>query len=413
MEPRCSPGSPISSWGDVMTTAVSHSDTVANSAPVLSPSPTSIAAAQVVNRTGSNPPGGDGVVAIPLTNQSKIALDASFDPTELAYQLQLMFADLKRVQSYASAQAAHNQSNQIEDATKETFDALKRLMEQMDKLASRDIWDLVGAVIGTVFSAIFAGVAIAASGGALTAPVAVTMTVLVGSVIQMASAISTQKGGPDFSVNKGLTEGFQQLAEQWMSKEDAAKLGTLLAGIVGTVTIAPALMDAQIGGSLLSGAAAMGGASDKVVAILKMVGTLANGIANAIVSGKAMNSAVKAAEEAGRIVTGSNAFQKVFTIQNGQIVSGAVQGGLGIQRGKDGVEQAQRQHDVDMTQAEETALRGFTDYLNATFSMTADHQKSMEEVLQEILEKIKDSKEDMQASQTRLVRSLAPSMAEV
>lgn len=375
---------------------------------------TSVAAGQVVNRTsGSSATSSDALNSIPFSARSQAALDASFDPTELAYQLQLMFADLKRVQSYASAQAAHNQSNQIEDATKETFDALKRLMEQMDKLASRDIWDLIGAVLGTVFSAVFAGVAIAATGGALTAPVAVTMTVLIGSVIQMASAISTQKGGPDFSVNKGLTEGFQQLAEQWMSKEDAAKLGTLLAGIVGTATVAPALMDAQIGGSLISGAAAMGGASDKVVAILKMVGTLANGITNALISGAAMNSAVKTAEETGKIVVGGNAFQNVFTIQNGQIVGGAVQGGLGIQRGKDGVEQAQRQHDVDMTRAEETALRGFTDYLKAGFSAAVDHQKSIEEVLQEILMKFKSARQDTEDSKTRLIRSLAPSMAEV
>lgn len=398
-----------------MTTAVSRSDTVANTASASpSPSLTSVAAAQVVNQTaGGNVSGSDGLAGIPLARQSKLALDASCDPTELAYQLQLMFADLKRVQSYASAQAAHNQSNQIEDATRETFDALKRLMEQMDKLAHRDIWDMVGAVIGTVFAAVFAGVAIAASGGALTAPVAVTMTVLIGSVIQMASAISTQKGGPDFSVNKGLTEGFQQLAEKWMSPEDATKLGTLLAGMVGTATVAPALMDPQIGGSLISGAAAMSGASDKVVAILKMVGTLANGIANAVAGGAAMNSAVKAAEQTGKIVVGANAFQKVFTIQNGQIVSGAVQGGLGIQRGKDGVEQAQRQHDVDMTQVEETALRGFTEYLKAGFSITVDHQKSMEEVLQEILTKLKEAKQDAEDSKWRLVRSLGPSMAEV
>lgn len=354
---------------------------------------------------------------IPLSSRPPVILDAAYEPGELIYQLQLMFSDLKHVQNYASAQAAHNQSIKIENATRETFDALRRLMEQMDKLASQDVWDLIGAVVGVVFSAIFAGAAIAASGGALTAPVAVTMAVLIGAVIQMASTTSKHAGGPEFSLSKGMMDGIQAIAAQHMSKDDAQKLAMLLTGVIGTATVAPALVDPGVGGALLGGIAAQSGASQKIVTVLNMVGTLANGLVNAAISGKAMNVALQSAQAAGKSTTAASTMadgvKKVFTMQNGQIVSGATEGSLGIVQSKHGLEQAERQHDVDMTQAESTALRGHTDFLQAGFTTISSHQKTLAELLQEVLLELHEAKQGIEDSKTRMIRSLAPSTTTV
>ncbi len=351
----------------------------------------------------------EAVGLLPVTLSFRPIADTDKTIDELLIALRRQFSEIKKVKSAVDAEAASTQYDKIEQATKETFDALHRAMEAAQKAKSGNIFDKIGAALAVAFGAIFAAIAVVGSGGALTAPVAVTMTLLLASVVQFASTISKDQGGPEFSLNKGMIEGMQELAEKFVSKEDAEKLGKLLAGAIGVGLIVPALVDPALAGSLLSGAAAVSGEGEKVQMILNMVGTLVAGIAAAVVGGAAMSKAaensVRGAKDAASM---SETMSKIFNMRNGQIASGLTQGGIGAYRSAENIQNAQVQRDADDMQADTMDMHGFLDVLKSEFEQTVDHQESFGKIIAEVLRTLKEAGQSVAENRMRMIRSMAP-----
>jgi hypothetical protein len=373
--------------------------------------------------------------AVPFPLKPLTRLLESLSSGESMYQMQLAMINLRQTQSVASTQSAELQSHKVKDATREFFEAAFKYLEYQAKLAEMqgmNVFEKLGKVLAACFAILMAATSIAVTGG-LSSPAAVlTMVVAMGALVDMCSMISQEHGGPAFTVSTGLKETVLAVARDFMSEEDAQKFAQLMTGILGSIT-GMGLADPTVGGQLMSGIAQYAGASDMVAGILNTVGTLITGIAAGALTGTAVNQAVKGAKAAADVANVAakagqgtieaaqtaekaatigekitSALVRTTTINGGQIVSGAVNGGLGVAGGVLNLERAEVQNTTEEAGADDMRARGNVDEQTALFEIKVGHQKTLEELLYEIMKTLQEALHGMEDAKLRMARAFTP-----
>lgn len=280
----------------------------------------------------------------------------SFSAEDLAAALLVLQGKTQESQIKTAKEGLDTSRIQSEKANEKALNKIIEANEKAQEAAGKSkvmgILGWIGKIAGMV--AAIAAVAVAAAatvatGGAAAPLLAFAVIGLVGATMSLASAISQEAGGPALELSSLLNKAMTGMLEAFgMDKEEAAKLGKMLAGAVGLVTGA-VLIDPSLAGDFYAGIALLAGADEMQAAIVATVFTVAATVAIAaaqIVLTCGVGSAGAVASIATRIGQITQAGAGIA-----QGVSTAVAGGYGISKAFDDRDIANLQADRKEIQA--------------------------------------------------------------
>ncbi|WP_292933881.1 type III secretion system translocon subunit SctE [Noviherbaspirillum sp.] len=280
--------------------------------------------------------------------------------------------------------------------------AMKKIQEWIDKSKDALEKDKAGGIFGwltKIFSFIaaaictaLAAVATAVTGGAAAPLLAISVILLAGTTLSLASAISQECGGPALEPSAWLSDLMTKMLVSFgMDEEKAKSLGKILATVAATVVTGGAALavDPQLMGNLAGGIAELSGASKDTAMWLNMAFTIAMSLALMVVAtvmtgGAAVTQAVdKLSKFAAMAMKVGRAMQA-----GSGIAAGTTQVGHGAMQ----IQAAEAQHLADKAMANKKELE----------ALLLKLQKLMEEG-REDLKKIMQAVEEMMSNCIRML----------
>lgn len=287
--------------------------------PATAPATSQAGMAALLDQTGAVPAGQaapaatDQVAQVASANRNGAPAIAAalknFSSDEVALLLQgmKMKNDEGRLRAAKEGLGVTRQNLAVEH--KKSMDKLQESIKKAESAAAKSKvskifgWIAkVAAVIGSLVSVVALVATTGLTGGAAGPLLALALVGLVASTMSLASAISQSQGGPTLDLNTAMNWACKSLLEAvGVPKDKIEAASHTMAGALGLVTGAW-MVDAQLVGSLASGAAALGNASENQAAIIGATFAAVAGIAVAVVTavasgGVGATEAVKKAVE--------------------------------------------------------------------------------------------------------------------
>ncbi|WP_168735328.1 type III secretion system translocon subunit SctE [Pseudothauera rhizosphaerae] len=243
---------------------------------------------------GKNTPQGAPVLSEP---------ERAFSPDELALIIGSMQNKITELQAQSAKEGIKLSDTQKQEAHQKAIEkieeAAKKMAEANEKNGLLKVFKIIGLILAAVAAIALTVLTAGAASGVLgVVAVAFAAYAVADSVMSIASEISQACGGPDISINAGLTKMFEEIAlASGMNKEDAEKFGQI-AAMVTQIVIAVA--GCAVGGAALFKAADVATKVTKMAQIVNTCATIAGGV-NSVGSGvttMAKAEDVKAAEMA-------------------------------------------------------------------------------------------------------------------
>lgn len=273
--------------------------------------------------------------------------------------------------------------------------AMKKIQEWIDKCKEADEKGKAGGIFGwltKIFSFIaaaictaLAAVATAVTGGAAAPLLAVSVILLAGTTLSLASAISQECGGPALEPSAWLSDVMTKMLVSFgMDEKQAKSLGKILATVAATVVTGGAALavDPQLMGNLAGGIAELSGAPKDTAMWLNMAFTMAASLAVMVVAtvmtgGAAMTQAVdKMSKFAAMAMKVGRAMQA-----GAGITAGATQVGHGAMQ----IEAADAQHSADRSMAQKKELEALLLKLQKLMEEGREDLKKIMQAVQEMM----------------------------
>lgn len=308
-------------------------------------------------------------------------------------------------------------------AEKNNQDQLQKINEWVEKSRESEKTGLLGkifswigkiaAVIASLAAVVAAAAATVASAGAATPMLMFAVAGLVGSTISLADQISRECGGPEISIGnllKTMTSEF--LVACGVPREQAEKIGKVMAGVTALMMPAMLLVEPSMLGTMASGICELAGADANTAMYVAMAVGIATavtiGIVTAVASGgsSAASSAATTASKVGTttVDVATKTTSMATKVTSGLIGSGAqiVGGATSVATGGINIAKAQTQKEADNLLADKKAIEAAMLKLQATME---DGREELKKVIQQI--------EDGMQVVSQMINGAAESMSQI